>query len=236
MDHRRRAFSSAFSATLPILAGFMFTGMAYGIYMNVSGFNFLYPLSMSLAIFAGSLQFVVVGLLLGPFEPLKVLLITLMLNARHLFYGISMLEMYSGTGLIKPYLIFGMCDETFSINYASGLLGLPDDIDKKYFMFFVTLLNHIYWTVFSALGGLFGTLVRFDTEGLEFVMTALFVVIFVENWTKEKAHYGSMLGLGLSALGLTLFGRDNFMIPSMLMILCMLTLLRKAFQASGAYR
>ena len=232
-DARRRAFGAAWSATLPIFAGFMFLGIAYGVYMNVSGFSFLYPMLMSLAIFAGSVEFVIVGLLLGPFEPLKALFITLMINARHLFYGVSMLEPYRGTGLLKPYLIFGMCDESFSINFTAEI---PTGVDRAWFFFFVTLLNHFYWVLGSTLGGLFGTMIRFDTEGLEFVMTALFVVIFMDNWTKERAHYGSLLGLGLSVLSLVLFGGGNFIIPSMLMILFTLTLLRKPLQAAGAYR
>lgn len=229
----KRAFGAAFTATLPIMAGFVFLGMAYGIYMNVSGFGFLYPVLISLIVFAGSLQFVLVGLLLGPFEPLQALFITLMLNARHLFYGLSMLERYRGTGLLKPYLIFGMCDETFSINCT---VEVPAGVDRAWFFTFTTLLDHFYWVLGSALGGLFGTLVQFDAKGLEFVMTALFVVIFIENWSKERAHYGSLLGLALSALSLVLFGRGNFIVPAMLMILAVLTALQKPFQRAGAYR
>ena len=131
----KKAFIAAFPKTIPIFAGFWFLGMAYGIYMNVSGFSFLYTLIMSLFIFAGSMEFVTVSLLLGAFNPLQALLLTLMINARHLFYGISMLDKYRKTGWKKSYLIFGMCDESFSINYTARI---PQGIDRNWFMFFVT--------------------------------------------------------------------------------------------------
>jgi len=221
------AFRTAFPATVPILAGFLFLGLAYGIYMNVSGFGVWYAVLMSLLIFAGSMEFVAVNLLLAPFNPLGALLIALMVNARHLFYGISMLEKYRGTGLKKIYLIFGLCDESFSINYTARI---PPNVDKGWYMFFVTLLNHSYWVLGASLGGLFGSLVQFNMEGLEFVMTALFVVIFIEQWKKETAHHSALLGLGISFLCLFLFGSGQFMIPAMIIILGVLTLMRKPLQ------
>jgi len=226
----KKAFLCAFPHTIPILAGFLFLGMTYGIYMNVSGFSFLYPMFMSMTVFAGSVEFVAVNLLLGAFNPLQALLVTLMLNARHLFYGISMLEKYRGTGLKKIYLIFGMCDESFSINYTADI---PAGIDRGWFMFFVTLLNQIYWVLGATLGGLFGSLIRFNTKGLDFVMTAMFVVIFLEQWLKEKRHMSGILGLGVSLACLILFGADNFMIPAMLAILGILMLLRGSFERGG---
>ena len=226
----RKAFRAAYPWTIPILAGFMNLGMAYGIYMNVSGFDFWFPLLMSLTVFAGSMQFVAVGLLLGPFEPLKAFMLTLMINARHLFYGLSMLDKYNVPGLKRYYLIFGMCDETFSINCTADV---PPDVDRGWFMFFVTLLNQIYWVVASTIGGLFGSLIQFDTTGLEFVMTALFVVIFLEQWMKEETHYSSLLGLGLSLLCLIIFGGSNFIIPSMCLLLAALMLLKKPLEKAG---
>lgn len=222
-----KALKSAFPYTVPIFAGFLFLGMTYGIYMNVSGFSFWYPMFMSLTIFAGSAEFVAVSLLLGPFRPFQALAMTLMLNARHLFYGISMLDKYRGTGLKKIYLIFGMCDESFSINCTAEI---PKDVDRGWFMFFVTLLNHLYWFSGAALGGLFGSFIHFNTEGLDFVMTAMFVVIFMEQWMKEKHHGSALLGLGLSFLCLLAFGPGRFMVPSMIAILAALTLLQKPFE------
>lgn len=192
--------------------------------MNVSGFGFWYPMLMSLTIFAGSVEFVTVNLLLGAFDPLQALAMTLMINARHLFYGISMLDKYRGHGLKDLYLIFGMCDESFSINYTADI---PEGVDQGWFMFFVTLLNHFYWVFGATLGGIFGSLIHFNTEGIEFVMTAMFVVIFLEQWMKEKNHVSALVGVGISLLCLTAFGADDFIIPAMAGILGVLTLLKR---------
>ncbi len=223
----RKSFRCAFPHTIPIFAGFLFLGMTYGIYMQVSGFSFWYPCLMSLTIFAGSVEFITVNLLLGAFNPLQALALTLMINARHLFYGISMLDRYKGTGWKKPYLIFGMCDESFSINYTADI---PADVDRGWFMFFVTFLNHLYWFSGATLGSIFGSLIHLNMEGLDFVMTAMFVVIFLEQWLKEKRHESSLIGLGVSLTCLILFGADNFIIPSMIAILAVLTLLRKPLE------
>lgn len=225
------ALKAAFPVTISIFAGFTFLGMTYGIYMNVSGFSFWYPMLMSMTIFAGSMEFVAVNLLLGAFHPLQALAMTLMLNARHLFYGIAMLDKYRGTGWKKFYLIFGMCDESFSINCT---VDAPAGVDRGWFMFFVTLLNQLYWVCGATMGGIFGSLISFNTEGLDFVMTAMFVVIFLEQWLKEERHLSSLLGLGLSALCLFAFGPDRFMIPAMLAILGTLMLLRKPMEKGGA--
>lgn len=219
----RLAAKAAFPYTIPIFAGFWFLGLTYGIYMNVSGFSFWYPMLMSLTIFAGSIEFVTVNLLLGAFNPIQALAVTLMINARHLFYGISMLDRYRGTGWKKPYLIFGMCDESFSINCSAQI---PEGVDRGWFMFFVTLFNHLYWFTGSTLGGIFGSFLSFNTKGLDFVMTAMFVVIFLENWLNEQEHTSSLLGLGISLICLLAFGAERFLIPAMLGILAVLTLLR----------
>lgn len=218
-----KALKAAFPYTLPIFAGFWFLGLTYGIYMNTAGFSFLYPMLMSLTIFAGSMEFVTVNLLLGAFNPIQALLMTLMINARHLFYGISMLDKYKGLGWKKVYLIFGLCDESFSINYTADI---PNGVDKGWFMFFVTLLNQIYWVTGSTLGGIFGSLITFSTEGLEFVMTAMFVVIFLEQWLKDKNHLPALMGIGISVICLLALGAESFIIPSMLLILAALTFMR----------
>lgn len=227
----RSAFKCAFPYTIPIFAGFWFLGMTYGIYMNVSGFSFWYPMLMSMTIFAGSMEFVTVSMLLGAFNPLQAFAMTLMINARHLFYGISMLDKFKNTGRKKPYLIFGMCDESFSINFAADI---PQGIDKGWFMFFVTLLNQIYWVSGSTLGGVLGSVIHFNAKGLDFVMTAMFVVIFMEQWLKEEKHTSALFGLGVSLLCLLIFGADNFIIPSMLAILGVLTVLRPKAEKGGA--
>lgn len=219
----KKAFRAAFPYTIPIFAGFWFLSLTYGILMNTSGFFFLYPIIMSITIYAGSMEFFAVSLLLGSFDPLKALLMTLMINARHLFYGISMLDKYKGTGLKKLYLIFGMCDESFSINYTADI---PKDVDSGWFMFFVTLLNHFYWVSGATIGSIFGSFLHINTKGLDFVMTAMFVVIFMEQWLKDSHRISGVLGIAVPLVCLFVFGSENFLIPSMIMLLAALTLIR----------
>lgn len=220
----KKAFRCAFPYTIPIMTGFIFLGMTYGIYMKLSGFSFVYPLVMSFAIFGGSLEFLAVTMLLSPFAPLQVLLMTIMVQARHLFYGITMLDRYRGMGWKKFYLIFGMCDETFSVNCTAEI---PDDVDKGWFYLFVTFLNRFYWIASATFGGILGGLIKFDTKGLDFVMTAMFVVIFLDQWLKDKHHVSEWVGLISSVVCLVVFGADNFMIPTMVCILLFLSILRK---------
>ncbi|RKJ44604.1 branched-chain amino acid transporter AzlC [bacterium 1XD8-76] len=225
-----KAFKTAFPYTIPIFAGFWFLGMTYGIYMNVSGFSFVYPMVMSLTVFGGSLEFLAVSMLLSKFAPLQTFIMVLMVQARHLFYGIAMLDRFQGMGLKKFYLIFGMCDESFSINCTADI---PEDVDRGCFMFFVTLLNHFYWFSGATVGGILGSLVTFNTEGLDFVMTAMFVVIFLEQWLKEKKHYTAYIGLASSVACLLLFGADSFLVPSMACIVAGLTFMRKPIEKAG---
>ena len=226
-----RALKCAFPHTIPIFAGFCFLGMTYGIYMKVSGFAFWYPMLMSLVIYGGSLEFVAVSMLLAPYAPMQAFLMTLMIQARHLFYGIAMLDKFRGMGWKKPYLIFGMCDETFSINCTAEI---PEDVDRGWFYFFVTLLNQIYWVLGATAGGLVGGLIRFNTEGLDFVMTAMFVVIFLEQWRKETRHDSAAVGMAASVVCLAIFGADNFLIPTMVCILAVLTALRRPLEQKEA--
>ena len=158
-----KAFKAALPYTLPICVGFLFLGMSYGFLMRSKGFSVWYPLFMSMFIFAGSMEFVTVNLLLSAFHPLSAFLLALMVNARHLFYGISMLDKYEHTGWKKFYLIYGMCDESFSINCT---VTPPEDVDKGWFMFFVTLLNHLYWVCGATAGALLGYVIHFDTTGI----------------------------------------------------------------------
>jgi 4-azaleucine resistance transporter AzlC len=224
---KKKALKAAFPYTLPIFAGFWFLGLTYGIYMNVSGFSFVYPMLMSLLIFGGSLEFVAVEMLLSPFAPVQVLIMTLLIQARHLFYGISMLDRFKNMGWKKYYLIFGMCDETFSINYTADI---PKDVDRGWFMFFVTLLNQIYWVSAATTGGLIGSLIHFNTDGISFVMTAMFVVIFMEQWMKETHHISAYIGLGTAAVCLLFFGADSFMLPTMIVIIALLAAFQKPIQ------
>lgn len=225
LSMKKNALKAALPHTLPICVGFLFLGISYGFLMKSKGFSFLYPMFMSMFIFAGSMEFVTVNLLLSAFNPLYALLLTLMVNARHLFYGISMLDTYKDCGIKKYYLIFGMCDESFSINCA---ITPPDGINRGWFMFWVTLLNHIYWVVGATLGGLLGYIIHFDTTGIEFVMCALFVVMFVNQWKNTKNHTPAIIGIASSLVCLLLFGAQNFMIPAMLLIVCSFAMKRSS--------
>jgi 4-azaleucine resistance transporter AzlC len=221
------AFREAFPQTLPIFAGFLFLGISYGIFMNSLGFSAIYPILMSLVIFAGSMEFLAANLLLLAFNPINAFFLTLMVNARHLFYGISMLDKYKDVGKKRWYMIFGLCDESFAVN---STINVPNNIDKGWVMFFVTLLNHFYWVLGATLGGIFGSIIQFNTEGLEFAMTALFVVIFIEQWLKEEKHYSSLIGIGMSIVCLIIFDENNFIIPAMIAILGLFTLTRKLLE------
>ena len=217
------AIYAAFPFTLPVLTGFIFLGIAYGILMSGRGFGWYWILLTSIVVFAGALQFVGIGLLTAAFDPLYAFLIALSVNARHLFYGISMLEKFNETGKIKPYLIFGMCDETFSILCTTEP---PPNIDRRAFMLSVTLLNQSYWIIGGVIGGLIGPLLTFDTYGIDFVMAAFFVVIFLNQWQTKKNRSPALIGLGLSTVSLMIFGADNFIIPAMILIVLCLTLFR----------
>lgn len=225
---KKKAFKTALSYTIPIAVGFLFLGMSYGFYMKSKGFSFVYPMLMSMFIFAGSMEFVTVNLLLSAFNPLSAFLLTLMVNARHLFYGISMLDKYKNVGWKKPYLIFGMCDESFTINCT---ITPPNDIDKGWFMFFVTLLNQIYWVTGATLGALLGYVIQFDTTGIEFVMTALFVVMFINQWEETSEHTSALIGLLASLICLLLFGSDKFILPAMALIILCFTLIKSKKEA-----
>lgn len=222
-----KALKSALPHTLPICVGFLFLGISYGFLMKSKGFSFVYPIFMSMFIFAGSMEFVAINLLLSAFNPIATFLLTLMVNARHIFYGISMLDIYKKCGIKKFYLIFGMCDESFSINCS---VTPPPDVDRGWFMFWVTLLNHIYWVAGATLGGLLGYIIHFNTKGIEFVMTALFVVMFINQWEQTKNHLPAIIGITSSIICLIVFGSQNFMIPAMLMIVLSFALKRNSLE------
>jgi len=215
---------TAFPHTIPVFAGYCFLGMSYGFLMKASGFPFWYPVLTSLVIFAGSMEFMTVNLLLGSFDLLQAFALTLMINARHLFYGLSMLTKYRDMGKLKPYLIFGLTDETFSVNCSTLP---PEGVDREWFWFFITLLDHSYWVLGATLGGIFGSLISFNTEGLDFVMTALFVVILLEHLLSVKDKRSAFSGMALSICMLVLFGPEGFMLPAMASILAVLTFAAK---------
>lgn len=223
MNIRKEALKAAFPHTIPVLTGFMFLGTAYGVLMASKGYGVIWSFLMSTIAFCGSMQFVAITLLTSAFAPVQTLVLTLLVNARHLFYGLSMLKKYRGVGRLKFFLIFMMCDETFSINYSAQV---PEHIDKGWFYFFISFLNYTYWALGTVLGGVLGNIIIFNTKGLDFSLTALFVVIFMNQWQEKKNRIPALLGLGAALGSLILFGPSDFIIPAMVLILISLTLLR----------
>ncbi len=219
--------------SLPVLTGYVLLGTAYGIYMHAAGFAWYYPALMAIVIYGGSLEFVAVSLLLSRFAPLQTFLLAFMIQARHLFYGLAMLEKYRDTGKRKFYLIYALTDETFAVG---GSKILPDNIHKGDYYLTLSLLDHCYWITGAALGGIFGSLIPFSLSGLDFMMTAMFVVIFLDSWLRERSHLSSLIGFGASFLCLLLFGAENFIIPSMCVILCFLLLFRRTITEKGGFQ
>jgi len=227
MNAKRKALKSAFPYTIPVLTGYLVLGTAFGILMNSKGYSSIWVVLVSLFVYAGSMQFVAISLIAAGFHPLYTCLMTLMVNARHLFYGISMLSKFKGMEKKKPYLMFGLTDETFSILCSAQA---PEGVDRGWFMLFITLLNHIYWVTGSLIGSIVGGLITFNTKGIDFVLTALFVVIFIDQWKSVKNHLPVLIGVGSSILCRLLFGAGNFIIPSMLLIVLLVTILQKKIQ------
>jgi 4-azaleucine resistance transporter AzlC len=205
------------------MAGYIVLGMGFGILLQTKGYGVGWAFFMSLFIYAGSMQYVTIDLLASGATLISVALMTLMVNARHLFYGISMIERYRNTKPYKPYLIFGLTDETYSL-VCSG--DVPEGVDKKQYFFLLTLMDQCYWITGSVLGALVGGLLTFNTSGIEFSMTALFLVIFVEQWKSTENHIGAMVGVVTSVVCLIIFGAERFLIPTMLAITVILTLLQ----------
>lgn len=228
MTDIKKTLKTAFFKSLPIMAGYIVLGTGFGILLTSKGYARWWALLMSLTIYAGSMQYVAIDLLTAGASLISTALITLMVNARHLFYGVSMLSRYRDTGKAKPYLIFALTDETYSLVCSDELI--PSGVDKKRYFLFVSLLNQFYWVLGSVIGGLLGSFLTFNTNGIDFAMTALFVVIFTEQWEKNKNHIPALIGVISSVLCLILFGAQRFLIPAMLLISALLLLLRKPIE------
>lgn len=211
----------SFLDTLPVMAGYLFLGTGFGMLLHSKGYGILWAAAMSIFIYAGSMQYLAVDLLSGGASLITAAITTLMVNARHLFYGISMIDKYKGCGWRKPYLIFALTDETYSLNCG----GAPEDVsDSKTYFFLVSLFNQCYWVTGSMLGVLVGSILPVSTEGIDFALTALFVTVFVEQWKSTGDHIPAMIGVLASVLCLLLFGTGNFLIPAMVLITVALTL------------
>ena len=219
----RKTVRQAFVKSIPVMAGYVVLGIGFGVLMHAAGFGLLWTLAMSLLIFAGSMQYVGVGLLAGGASVITTILTTIMVNARHLFYSISMIRVYKDSGRYKPYLVFALTDETYSL-LCDGTV--PEGVEAESYRFLVSAFNHSYWVIGSVLGSLLGAVLPFSTEGIEFSMTALFLTSFVEQWVKAGNRIPALTGLGATLLSLAVFGPERFLIPAMLLITLVLSLLR----------
>lgn len=219
MFKNMKALKAAFPNTIPVLTGYLVLGMAYGILMESKGYPFYWSLAFSAFCFGGSMQFVAVTLLTSVFDPLQAFLLSIMVNARHIFYGISLLKTYKGLGFIKNFLIFWLSDETFSV---VSTVEPPKDVERKEFYFWVSILDYSYWLIGTVLGGLLGSLISFDTNGIDFVLTALFVVLFIEQWKKRENRIFCILGVVCTVISRVIFGSSNLVIPAMVILVIML--------------
>ena len=221
----RKVFKPALAATLPVMAGYLILGFGFGIIIKANGYSTALAAAMRIFIYAGSMQYVAIGLMTSGASLITTALTTLMVNIRHLFYGVSMLEKYQNTGKAKPYLIFALTDETYSL-VCGELPGLAPE-DRTNYELLVSLLNHLYWIVGSIAGAVAGSLIRFNSQGIDFALTALFLTVFTDQWLTAKKHGPALIGLGASVASLLIFGKDNFLIPTMLIIALMLCLYKE---------
>lgn len=214
----------AFKQSVPIMAGYIVLGMGFGVLLKSKGYGVLWAIAMSVFIYAGSMQYVAINLITGGASLIATALMTLMVNARHLFYGISMLDKYKNTGKYRPYLIFALTDETYSL-VCSG--KIPEGVDRNKYYFLVSLFDQVYWVIGSVIGSVVGSVLNFNTAGIDFSMTALFLVVFVEQWKSTKDHASAITGVAASVACLLFFGAGNFVIPAMISITVILLLMRK---------
>ena len=224
---KRKALWAAVPYTVPVMLGYLFLGAAFGVLTAENGFSVLWAFLMSTFIYAGSMQFAAISLMTSAFSPVSAFLLTLMVNARHLFYGLSMLKPFERMGKRKPYMIFSLTDETYSLFFITKV---PEGVDEHKFLFSIALLDQLYWIIGSAIGAIAGTLIPFDTTGIDFAMTALFVVIFVEQWLTSRNHLPALTGIAASLICLLIFGSDNFILPSMICIMIILLSGRKVME------
>lgn len=221
----KKVLKKAFLSSIPVLTGYLVLGFGFGIILKSYNYGILIAFVMSFLIYAGSMQYVAIGLMTGGASLLTVALTTLMVNARHLFYGISMLEKYKNVGKRKPYLIFSLTDETYSL-VCSDNKEIEDKYKKDYYLF-VSIFNHSYWIIGTIIGVLIGTLINFNSEGIDFALTALFITVFLEQWLSSKNHKPALIGVIVSIICLIVFGKDGFLIPTMIVITIILLLFKE---------
>ena len=223
MSGYKYAFKKAFPYTIPVFTGYVFIGIAFGVMFAEKGYSFLWAMLMSLMVYAGAGQYLAVNFFVPGVSFLQVVFMTFMVNVRHVFYGISLLEKFNNMGKKRWYMIFGLTDETYSLLCTTKI---PEDVEEEKFLFAISIMNQSYWILGSAIGGIAGSLIPFNSEGIDFAMTALFVVIFVEQWLEKKNRVPEIIGVVTAIVCLNLFGTDGFVLPSMLIIILVLLLSR----------
>lgn len=229
MNRKKSAIKVAFPLTIPVMLGYLFVGMAFGVVLSSRGFHAGWAALMSIFIYAGSMQFVAVDLLSSQAPLITAALVTLAVNFRHIFYGLSFIQDFDKAGAKKPYMIFSLTDETYSLLFSAQI---PPDVDKSMVQFWIALLNQCYWVAGAIVGALAGAFIPFDTTGIDFAMTALFVVIFIEQWKALPTHLPALIGLGIAMGSLALLGGDQFIIPAMVLIAAALLGLKKPIGAA----
>ena len=220
----KAAFKAAFPHTIPVLTGYLFIGIAFGVMFADKGYNFIWAGIMSLLVYAGSGQYLAVNFFDPSVSLLQVVFLTFMVNIRHIFYGLSLLDKFKVSGKKKPYMIFSLTDETYSLYF---LTKTPPNVDEGKFLFAIALLDQSYWIGGSIIGAIAGTLIPFDSTGIDFAMTALFIVIFVEQWLEKKNRFPAITGVTASVICLLIFGKDSFVLPSMLVIMAVILSARR---------
>ena len=224
MTGYKKAFHKAFPYTIPVLTGYLFIGIAFGVMYAEKGYSFLWAILMSLLVYAGSGQYLAVNFFVPGFSFIQVIFLTFMVNVRHIFYGVSLLEKFNKIGLKRWYMVFALTDETYSLLCTTNV---PEDVDENQFLFAISIMNHLYWVFGSAIGAIAGTVLPINSEGIDFAMTALFVVIFVEQWMDRKNRIPELIGVAVAIVALTIFGTSSFVLPAMLAIVAVLFVGRK---------
>lgn len=224
MKGYKEAFKRAFPYTIPVLTGYLFIGIAFGVMFAEKGYSFLWAMLMSVLVYAGSGQYLAVNFFTPGVSFLNVVFMTLMVNIRHIFYGLSLLDKFNKMGKKRWYMIFGLTDETYSLLCTTKV---PPDVEEEKFLFAISIMNQSYWVIGSAIGGLAGSYLPFNSEGIDFAMTALFVVIFVEQWMEKENRIPEIIGVAAAFICLQIFGVSGFVLPSMILIIMILFLSRK---------
>jgi len=230
MSEYRKAFQKAFPYTIPVLTGYLFIGTAFGVMYAEKGYSFLWAILMSVLVYAGSGQYLAVNFFVPGVSFLQVIFLTFMVNVRHVFYGVSLLEKFNKVGKSRWYMIFALTDETYSLLCTTKI---PKGVDESKFLLAISILDHSYWVLGSAIGAIAGTLLPISSEGIEFAMTALFIVIFIEQWMEKKNRIPEIIGVVIAIVSLVIFGASNFVLPAMLAIVALLFVGRKKLDKEG---